>query len=102
MADVTLTYDGPVGIITMTRPEHHNAVDGPMAAELAAAMRKFEASDAAVGVLRGQGPSFCARANLKGGRHRPVQSQFARGRWADGYLADAADGKGRHGDFSDI
>jgi enoyl-CoA hydratase len=65
MADVTLTFDGPVGIITMDRPERHNAVDGPMAAELADAMRAFEASDAAVGVLRGEGPSFCAGANLK-------------------------------------
>lgn len=65
MPDVSIEYDGPIAIITMNRPERHNAVDGSMAAELAAAMREFEASEAAVGVLRGEGPSFCAGANLK-------------------------------------
>lgn len=65
MPDVTLEHDGPVAVVSMNRPERHNAVDGAMAAELADAMRAFEASDAAVGVLRGEGPSFCAGANLK-------------------------------------
>lgn len=65
MPDVTLEHDGPVAVVSMNRPDRHNAVDGAMAAELADAMRAFEASDAAVGVLRGEGPSFCAGANLK-------------------------------------
>lgn len=58
-------HDGPVTIVTMNRPERHNAVDGAMAAELAEAFRAFESSDAAVAVLAGNGPSFCAGANLK-------------------------------------
>lgn len=65
MADVVTEYDGPVAIITMARPERHNAVDGQMAAQLAEAMRVFDASDASIAVLRGEGPSFCAGANLK-------------------------------------
>jgi len=63
--DVRIETDGDVTTIVMSRPERHNAVDGPMAAELAAAFRAFEASDAKVAVLAGDGPSFCAGANLK-------------------------------------
>ncbi|MEO7130564.1 MAG: crotonase/enoyl-CoA hydratase family protein, partial [Dermatophilaceae bacterium] len=55
-----------VTVIILSRPERHNAVDGPMAAELAAAFRQFDASDAKVAVLCGDGPSFCAGADLKG------------------------------------
>ena len=55
-----------VTTVVMNRPERRNAVDGPMAAELAAAFRAFDAdpeSDAAV--LRGAGVHFCAGADLK-------------------------------------
>jgi len=55
-----------VTTVTMNAPERRNAVDGPMAAELAAAFRAFDAdpeSDAAV--LRGAGVHFCAGADLK-------------------------------------
>ena len=55
-----------VTTVTMNRPERRNAVDGPMAAELAAAFRAFDAdpeSDAAV--LTGAGGHFCAGADLK-------------------------------------
>ena len=65
MNDVRIETDGDVMIVVMSRPERHNAVDGPMAAELAAAFRAFEDSDAKVAVLAGDGPSFCAGANLK-------------------------------------
>jgi enoyl-CoA hydratase len=63
--DIRIEHDGDVTTIVLSRPERHNAVDGPMAAELAAAFREFEASDAKVAVLAGDGPSFCAGANLK-------------------------------------
>ncbi|MGV9240187.1 crotonase/enoyl-CoA hydratase family protein [Streptomyces nigra] len=47
-------------------PEVRNAVDGPTAAELAAAFREFEADDGArVAVLWGEGGTFCAGADLK-------------------------------------
>ncbi|GAB3293631.1 crotonase/enoyl-CoA hydratase family protein [Epidermidibacterium keratini] len=65
MSDVLVESDGTVTTIIMNRPERHNAVDRPMAAELAAAFRDFEASDAKVAVLFGAGQSFCAGANLK-------------------------------------
>ncbi len=66
MSDIRVESDGTVTVIILSRPERHNAVDGPMAAELAAAFRQFDASDAKVAVLCGDGPSFCAGADLKG------------------------------------
>ncbi|MFD0683539.1 crotonase/enoyl-CoA hydratase family protein [Actinomadura fibrosa] len=56
---------GPVTTVIMSRPEVRNAVDGPMAAELAAAFRAFDADDSAsVAVLWGEGGTFCAGADL--------------------------------------
>lgn len=65
MNDITVEHDDEVTIVTMDRPERHNAVDGAMAAELAEAFRAFDASTSRVAVLAGNGPSFCAGANLK-------------------------------------
>lgn len=64
MNDIRVESDGTVTVVTMARPERRNAVDGAMAAELAAAFRAFEASDDAVAVLCGEGRSFCAGADL--------------------------------------
>ncbi|MFB7333837.1 crotonase/enoyl-CoA hydratase family protein [Streptomyces adustus] len=63
---------GHVTTVVLSRPEARNAVDGPTAAELAAAFREFEADDEArVAVLWGEGGTFCAGADLKaaGGEH---------------------------------
>ncbi|KAB2350930.1 crotonase/enoyl-CoA hydratase family protein [Actinomadura rudentiformis] len=58
---------GPVTTVILSRPEVRNAVDGPTAAELAAAFRAFDADDdASVAVLWGEGGTFCAGADLKG------------------------------------
>ncbi len=63
---VLISNDGPVRIITINRPEHRNAVDGPTAALLADAFRSFESDDsAAVAVLTGADGTFCAGADLK-------------------------------------
>ncbi|MFG3023231.1 crotonase/enoyl-CoA hydratase family protein [Streptomyces sp. NPDC048254] len=63
---VRLERKGPVTTVVLSRPEARNAVDGPTAAELAAAFREFEADDAArVAVLWGEGGTFCAGADLK-------------------------------------
>lgn len=62
---IRVSTQGHVTTVTMARPERRNAVDGPMAAELAAAFRAFEGSDARVAVLFGEGESFCAGADLK-------------------------------------
>ncbi|MCX4514097.1 crotonase/enoyl-CoA hydratase family protein [Streptomyces sp. NBC_01619] len=59
--------DGPVLTVVLSRPEVRNAVDGPTAALLADAFRRFEADEeAAVAVLWGEGGTFCAGADLKG------------------------------------
>src|SRR4030095_8164133 len=56
----------PVAVVTIDRPEVRNAVDGPTAAALADAFRRFDADDAlAVAVLTGAGGAFCAGADLK-------------------------------------
>lgn len=57
---------GPVTTVVLDRPDRRNAVDGPMAAELADAFRRFDADPgAAVAVLYGEGGHFCAGADLK-------------------------------------
>jgi enoyl-CoA hydratase len=59
--------DGPVAVVTIDRPDVRNAVDGPTAAELAEAFRRFEADDELlVAVLTGAEGTFCAGADLKG------------------------------------
>ncbi len=55
-----------ITVITINRPEVRNAVDGPTAAALAAALRAFDADPASdVAVLTGAGGTFCAGADLK-------------------------------------
>ena len=64
---VRIEQDGPVFTVVLSRPEVRNAVDGPTAALLADAFRRFDADpEAAVAVLWGEGGSFCAGADLKG------------------------------------
>jgi enoyl-CoA hydratase len=63
---VTVERDGPVTTVVLSRPERRNAVDGPTATELADAFRGFDADQAAsVGVLFGEGGTFCAGADLQ-------------------------------------
>jgi enoyl-CoA hydratase len=58
--------DGPVAVVTIDRPEVRNAVDGPTAAGLVDAFRRFDADDdLAVAILTGAGGTFCAGADLK-------------------------------------
>ena len=55
-----------VWIVTITRPEVRNCVDGETARALAAAFRTFDANDdLRVAVLQGEDGSFCAGADLK-------------------------------------
>jgi enoyl-CoA hydratase len=67
MSNVRYDVDGPVTIVTIDRPQVRNAVDGPTAAELADAFRRFDSDEtSAVAVLTGAGEVFCAGADLKG------------------------------------
>jgi enoyl-CoA hydratase len=66
MSDVVVDDRGPIRVITIDRPHARNAVDGPTAAELAAAFRGFEDDDGLlVAVLTGADGTFCAGADLK-------------------------------------
>lgn len=57
---------GRVAVITIRRPEARNAVNGEVAAGIEAAIDRLEADpDVWVGVLTGEGPVFCAGADLK-------------------------------------
>lgn len=63
---VTTSYDGPVAVITLDRPDRRNAVDSRTALALALAVEAADADDAvAVIVLTGAGGVFCAGADLK-------------------------------------
>jgi enoyl-CoA hydratase len=62
---VRTEQSGPVTTVLLHRPARRNAVDGPTAAELAAAFRAFDADPgAAVAVLHGAGGVFCSGADL--------------------------------------
>ncbi|MFJ7175681.1 crotonase/enoyl-CoA hydratase family protein [Streptomyces massasporeus] len=63
---VRIERQGHVTTVVLSRQEAHNAVDGPTAAELVTAFRKFDADgEARVAVLWGEGGTFCAGADLK-------------------------------------
>lgn len=63
---VRVEKSGPVTTVILHRPEVRNAVDGATAQALAEAFRAFDADpDARVGVLHGDGGTFCAGADLK-------------------------------------
>ena len=63
---VRVERDGPVTIVSISRPDVRNAVDRPTATALAEAFYAFERDDAAqVGVLVGEHGTFCAGADLK-------------------------------------
>jgi enoyl-CoA hydratase len=57
---------GPVAIITVDRPERKNAIDWATAELLGRAWRQFDLDEeAVVGILTGEGGTFCAGADLK-------------------------------------
>jgi len=62
---IAVERQGPIGLVTLNRPERHNAFDDAMIAELTEALRSMEAEDAIrVVVLSGAGKSFSAGADL--------------------------------------
>src|SRR6516165_10625454 len=63
---VTVERRGHVQVITISRPEARNALDGAAARALAAAADELDADgDLRVGVLTGAGGTFCAGMDLK-------------------------------------
>jgi enoyl-CoA hydratase len=63
---VRYEVSGRTAVVTIDRPEVRNAVDGPTAAALADAFRRFDADPALdVAILTGADGTFCAGADLK-------------------------------------
>lgn len=63
---VTVEHDGPVTIVTLSRPQARNAVDRPTAEALASAFSQFDADPMrSVAVFHGAHGHFCAGADLK-------------------------------------
>jgi methylglutaconyl-CoA hydratase len=61
----SLRYDGPVAVLTLARPELHNAFNAAMIAELNECFTVLAADmRARIVVITGEGPSFCAGADL--------------------------------------
>jgi enoyl-CoA hydratase len=57
---------GSIGVLTIDRPEARNAVNGDVARTMEAGIDEIEADDEVwIGILRGEGPVFCAGADLK-------------------------------------
>jgi enoyl-CoA hydratase len=73
---IEVSTDGPVTVVTISRPARRNAVDGATAAALLDAFGAFDAdASASVAVLTGAGGTFCAGADLTAlaeGDRRPV------------------------------
>jgi len=62
---LAVEHQGPVGLVTLNRPERHNAFDDALIAELTQALRELEGDDAVrIVVLSGAGKSFSAGADL--------------------------------------
>ena len=62
MSTLRIERDGPRLRVTIARPERRNAFDAALIAELAAAFS--DVGDARVVILAGDGPSFCAGADV--------------------------------------
>jgi methylglutaconyl-CoA hydratase len=62
---LAIEHQGPLGLITLNRPERHNAFDDALIVELTEALRTMEADESVrIVVLAGAGASFCAGADL--------------------------------------
>lgn len=62
---LAIERQGPIGLVTLNRPDRHNAFDDVLIAELTEALRSMEAEDGVrVVVLSGAGKSFSAGADL--------------------------------------
>jgi methylglutaconyl-CoA hydratase len=65
MSTLAIEHQGPLGLITLNRPERHNAFDDALIQELTEALRAMEGDETVrIVVLAGAGASFCAGADL--------------------------------------
>src|SRR3954468_24461075 len=64
MKSARMVIDGAIGRITLARPEKKNALDRATADELAGAFFALSESTAGAVAVDGEGPDFCAGAEL--------------------------------------
>lgn len=64
MKNIRMTLDGAIGRITLARPEKKNALDRVTADELAEALFALSEAPVRVVAIDGEGPDFCAGADL--------------------------------------
>ena len=63
--NIAIERQGPLGLVTLNRPDRHNAFDDALIAELTEALRSMEAEDGIRAVvLSSVGRSFSAGADL--------------------------------------
>jgi len=66
MTAVRFEVEGHIGVITINRPEARNAINGDVANGIEAALDQIEADESLwVGIITGEGSTFCAGADLK-------------------------------------
>jgi enoyl-CoA hydratase len=66
--EVTAVSDGPVLIVTLSRPHKRNAINGAVTTQLAAAFDRLEAdASLRVGIVTGAGGCFSSGADLRAG-----------------------------------
>lgn len=62
---VTIEHEGHVAVVTLSRPDKHNALDGPMFEGIVAAAAEVAATPGVRAVvLHGAGPSFCSGLDI--------------------------------------
>jgi enoyl-CoA hydratase len=64
VSELSVERRGALETWTLNRPQARNALDGALVAQLTAALADAERGGVEVVVLRGNGPSFCAGADL--------------------------------------
>ena len=76
--NILVDTEGPVGVITLNRPQAHNALNTALMRELKAALKAFEADDA-IGcmVITGSDAAFAAGADIKEMQARDYMDVFA-------------------------
>jgi enoyl-CoA hydratase len=63
---IAVQVEGPLGILTLNRPDALNALNRRMATEIVAALSDFEAKDAVrCVIITGSGRTFCAGADIR-------------------------------------
>jgi enoyl-CoA hydratase len=73
---INLSIEGPVGVITLNRPDKLNAINGAMLHELGLALDQLEQDDQIYSiVLNGKGRAFCAGFDLQAGSEANRQGE---------------------------